>query len=863
MRLRKKQIPGMLLVAVILFGILQEPVWAENQQQPAEQGGVTVTTSDAFMAALQQKKNPITIEGTISVSNGAQADGRMLPLVIPGGTVIQGKGNSSLNCRCPIQLEGDDVVFQNMELTFDSSNALESVPHREIFLAGHSLTFDNVSTYLEGNGGSLGMLGGTEKELLPTVYAGGYSGTSVGSDASLTIENSNSKTMFQGIYMGHGAEQDNKVPYSGTAVLKLDAPVTVREGIYTSVNSSASVYMTGSGMAKATQFYGNDNTTLNITQSTVSDAVVDEVGNVVLDAGACLTPQTDTLNHVMLKDNACLDFSGIADAVIKGDFSGGQTDEGGVLVLGNQGTLTIQGTVTGTTRFQTENRNFPGLLLSGKSYIIAGRENPADIHFVLSDKDIEKGYELRYENGAWTVCRDDGEETDVEIGSIEILSAPTAVDISTIMKKADDSIPDESVFCKIVWRDTRGNLIHDDVVEENTLYDVDYVIRIRTGDWESDDPGVLDRKDWGNLIRLVTSKEHPGNYYLQALEGANTGAYTFLFCSEPVDRLDTVADVKALKDRIKAELKLEFYDSSQGEVKPPEPGVHVHHYTGQVTKEATCQMTGTRTYTCSGCGEIYTEEIPLKAHVIVTEPGIEATCVRTGKTQGSHCSLCGTVIQAQQTVPLKPHSYQTRITKATADQDGSMVISCTLCGKILQQNRICRPGTVVLSTERYVYNGRKRMPSVKVQDSEGKLISSKNYTVAYRDNKNAGKAQVMIRFQNQYDGTLKKSFTIVPKSTSISGLTAKSRGFAVKWKKQSTQVTGYEIQYSANSKFFGKETKITAISKKNAALKTITKLKAKKKYYVRIRTYKTVKVNGKSVKICSDWSKVKTVTTKK
>jgi len=43
----------------------------------------------------------------------------------------------------------------------------------------------------------------------------------------------------------------------------------------------------------------------------------------------------------------------------------------------------------------------------------------------------------------------------------------------------------------------------------------------------------------------------------------------------------------------------------------------------------------------------------------------------------------------------------------------------------------------------------------------------------------------------------------------------------------------------------------------------VEKLKAKKKYYVRVCTYKTVKINGKSIRIYSGWSKTKTVTTKK
>ena len=51
--------------------------------------------------------------------------------------------------------------------------------------------------------------------------------------------------------------------------------------------------------------------------------------------------------------------------------------------------------------------------------------------------------------------------------------------------------------------------------------------------------------------------------------------------------------------------------------------------------------------------------------------------------------------------------------------------------------------------------------------------------------------------------------------------------------------------------------------KSRATSKTVSRLKAKKKYYVRIRTYKTVKISGKSVKLYSKWSKVKAVTTKK
>ena len=57
--------------------------------------------------------------------------------------------------------------------------------------------------------------------------------------------------------------------------------------------------------------------------------------------------------------------------------------------------------------------------------------------------------------------------------------------------------------------------------------------------------------------------------------------------------------------------------------------------------------------------------------------------------------------------------------------------------------------------------------------------------------------------------------------------------------------------------------KTVTISKNSTTSKSVGKLKAKKKYYVRVRTYKTVKFGGKSVILYSGWSKAKSVTTKK
>ena len=86
------------------------------------------------------------------------------------------------------------------------------------------------------------------------------------------------------------------------------------------------------------------------------------------------------------------------------------------------------------------------------------------------------------------------------------------------------------------------------------------------------------------------------------------------------------------------------------------------------------------------------------------------------------------------------------------------------------------------------------------------------------------------------------------------------KGFKLSWKKQKTQTTGYQIQYSTSKKF--KKAKAVNVSKHKTTSKYIKKLSSKKKYYVRVRTYKKVKINGKTKKVYSSWSKSKTVKTR-
>ena len=84
---------------------------------------------------------------------------------------------------------------------------------------------------------------------------------------------------------------------------------------------------------------------------------------------------------------------------------------------------------------------------------------------------------------------------------------------------------------------------------------------------------------------------------------------------------------------------------------------HEHVY-GEwvVVSEATCRKKGEREKSCS-CGEKVKEEIAMLAHTEEVIKGKEATCTEEGLTEGKKCSVCGTILVAQEAIKAKGHSY--------------------------------------------------------------------------------------------------------------------------------------------------------------------------------------------------------------
>ena len=284
-----------------------------------------------------------------------------------------------------------------------------------------------------------------------------------------------------------------------------------------------------------------------------------------------------------------------------------------------------------------------------------------------------------------------------------------------------------------------------------------------------------------------------------------------------------------------------------------------------VTKQPTCTAEGTAIKTCTKCNTTVTEKLPAKGHTAVTDKGYPATCTTAGKTDGSHCSVCGAVIKAQTTITATGHKSSGWIVDKTASigVKGSKHKECTICKKILETAEIpalsrisISKASVTLSTSTYAYDGKAKKPGVTVKLNGKTLKNGTDYSVTYSNNTKVGTAKVTIKGKGNYSGTVTKTFKINPAKQEIQKLTAKSKAFFVDWA-QKGSATGYEIQYATNSKFTSAK-KVTITNKKTDKT-TVSKLSGKKKYYVRVRSYTTVK----GTKYYGAWSASKSVTTKK
>ena len=301
----------------------------------------------------------------------------------------------------------------------------------------------------------------------------------------------------------------------------------------------------------------------------------------------------------------------------------------------------------------------------------------------------------------------------------------------------------------------------------------------------------------------------------------------------------------------------------------------VHTMSPVAEVKASCLTGGNNAYYhCTACDKYFkdeagkTETTPNAEKTAALGHDFKATVTKPTCTEGGYttydCTRCLYSYTDDYTDPAHTPGEPeiTSFVPATYDKDGSYeeVVYCSVCGEELSRN----PVTIdklqktsiskakVTGIKNKTYTGKALTQKITVKLGEKTLVKNTDYKISYSKNKSVGTATVKITGIGAYEGTLTKTFKINPKGTTVTKATSpKSKQIKVTWKKQTTQTTGYQIQYAKNSSFSNAKKK--TVSKNKTTTKTLTKLTSKKKYYVRIRTYKTV--NGK--KYYSSWSKAK------
>ena len=194
---------------------------------------------------------------------------------------------------------------------------------------------------------------------------------------------------------------------------------------------------------------------------------------------------------------------------------------------------------------------------------------------------------------------------------------------------------------------------------------------------------------------------------------------------------------------------------------------------GKVTKAATCTTAGTKTYTCTRCKKTRTETIAATGHKAVKDAAVAATCETAGKTEGSHCSVCGTVLKAQTTTAALGHDYGEwkTIKAATYTEPGQAERVCRRNAShkeyrqlpILEKAKIALSAcSIQLSEQTYVYDGIEKTPTVTITYNKKTLTEGKDYQVYFADNVNPGTAKITViaKADSDYTGTATKTFEI-------------------------------------------------------------------------------------------------------
>ena len=278
-----------------------------------------------------------------------------------------------------------------------------------------------------------------------------------------------------------------------------------------------------------------------------------------------------------------------------------------------------------------------------------------------------------------------------------------------------------------------------------------------------------------------------------------------------------------------------------------------------VDKTASIGVKGSKHKECTVCKKVLeTAEIPALSRISISKASVTlstSTYAYDGKTKTPSVTVKvnGKTLKKDTDYTVS-YSNNTKVGTATVKITGKGNYTGSVSKTYSIKNNFKKATVSGISTK--AFTGKNITQSITVKYNGKTLKNGTDYTVSYSNNKSIGTATVKIAGKGSYTGTITKTFKINPAKQEIQKLTAKSKAFFVDWA-QKGSATGYEIQYATNSKFTSAK-KVTITNNKTDKT-TVSKLSGKKKYYVRVRSYTTVK----GTKYYGAWSSTKTVTTKK
>ncbi len=282
-----------------------------------------------------------------------------------------------------------------------------------------------------------------------------------------------------------------------------------------------------------------------------------------------------------------------------------------------------------------------------------------------------------------------------------------------------------------------------------------------------------------------------------------------------------------------------------------------HNYKLVTDAKATADKDGLLTRTCQSCGATVQSVIPKASNITLSKTSYNYT--------GSAQKPTLTVKNSRGETLENQKDYTITYQNSNSVNAGTYNVTVNFKGDRYTGSKVftykINPLTNAISKinrNTFTTNGTVQKPTVTVTNNSGKVLTSnKDFTVSYSNvnSTNVGRYTVTVKMMGNYSGTSTYPYYINPKPTTFKssaqgGFKAIANGFTLTWNKQSSQTTGYQLQYATKSDFSNAAT--VTIANPNTTSTTITGRAGNTRYYVRLRTYTKIGTGT----FYSDWDYV-------